>query len=100
MLGAIKRRFPQICCIASLRAEIQNSRPGQRAGSGDDYRPLARRPVWIRSPAAAPRSSTTKCDDGSAGLKCTTQEWIDVHLAAHKLGMRTTATMMFAAAKR
>jgi cyclic dehypoxanthinyl futalosine synthase len=28
-------------------------------------------------------------------LKCTTQEWVDVHLAAHKLGMRTTATMMF-----
>ncbi len=29
-------------------------------------------------------------------LKCSTQEWIDVHLTAHSLGMRTTATMMFA----
>jgi len=28
-------------------------------------------------------------------LKCDSQEWIDVHLAAHRLGMRTTATMMF-----
>jgi cyclic dehypoxanthinyl futalosine synthase len=28
-------------------------------------------------------------------LKCSTQEWIDVHRAAHALGMRTTATMMF-----
>jgi cyclic dehypoxanthinyl futalosine synthase len=28
-------------------------------------------------------------------LKCTTQEWIDVHRTAHALGMRTTATMMF-----
>jgi len=28
-------------------------------------------------------------------LKCTTQEWVDVHLTAHRLGMRTTATMMF-----
>jgi cyclic dehypoxanthinyl futalosine synthase len=28
-------------------------------------------------------------------LKCTTQEWVDVHLEAHRLGMRTTATMMF-----
>ena len=28
-------------------------------------------------------------------LKCDSQEWVDVHLAAHKLGMRTTATMMF-----
>ena len=28
-------------------------------------------------------------------LKCSTQEWSDVHLEAHRLGMRTTATMMF-----
>jgi cyclic dehypoxanthinyl futalosine synthase len=28
-------------------------------------------------------------------LKCSTQEWVDVHLEAHRLGMRTTATMMF-----
>jgi cyclic dehypoxanthinyl futalosine synthase len=28
-------------------------------------------------------------------LKCSSQEWIDVHRTAHKLGLRTTATMMF-----
>ncbi len=28
-------------------------------------------------------------------LKCTVQDWIDVHRTAHSLGMRTTATMMF-----
>jgi cyclic dehypoxanthinyl futalosine synthase len=28
-------------------------------------------------------------------LKCSTQEWVDVHLIAHRLGIRTTATMMF-----
>src|SRR5512146_2389624 len=28
-------------------------------------------------------------------LKCSTQEWVDVHRTAHELGMRTTATMMF-----
>jgi len=28
-------------------------------------------------------------------LKCSVQEWIDVHRTAHQLGMRTTATMMF-----
>ncbi len=28
-------------------------------------------------------------------LKCTTEEWIEVHRTAHQLGMRTTATMMF-----
>ena len=28
-------------------------------------------------------------------LKCTTQEWIDVHRTCHQIGLRTTATMMF-----
>jgi cyclic dehypoxanthinyl futalosine synthase len=28
-------------------------------------------------------------------LKCSTDEWAQVHLEAHRLGMRTTATMMF-----
>jgi len=28
-------------------------------------------------------------------LKCSTDEWAGVHLEAHRLGMRTTATMMF-----
>lgn len=28
-------------------------------------------------------------------LKCSTQEWVDVHRTAHALGMPTTATMMF-----
>jgi cyclic dehypoxanthinyl futalosine synthase len=28
-------------------------------------------------------------------LKCTTQEWVDVHRTCHALGIRTTATMMF-----
>jgi cyclic dehypoxanthinyl futalosine synthase len=28
-------------------------------------------------------------------LKCTTEEWLNVHRTAHRLGLRTTATMMF-----
>jgi cyclic dehypoxanthinyl futalosine synthase len=28
-------------------------------------------------------------------LKCTTQEWIDVHRACHAVGLRSTATMMY-----
>jgi len=30
-----------------------------------------------------------------ARIKCSTEDWVSVHRAAHKLGMRTTATMMF-----
>lgn len=29
-------------------------------------------------------------------LKCSVQEWVDVHLTAHRVGLQTTATMMFA----
>src|SRR6201997_4401372 len=30
-----------------------------------------------------------------ARLKCTSDEWVEVHRIAHSLGLRTTATMMF-----
>ncbi len=30
-----------------------------------------------------------------ARLKCRTEDWVEVHRQAHKLGVRTTATMMF-----
>ena len=30
-----------------------------------------------------------------ARLKCTAEEWVEVHRTAHSIGMRTTATMMF-----
>mgnify|MGYP003694494569 CR=1 FL=1 len=52
-------------------------------------------PVWIRSPAAALRFSTTKSAHKIARLKCLTEDWLSVHRTAHQLGMRTTATMMF-----
>ena len=37
----------------------------------------------------------TKYDNKIARLKCLTEDWLNVHRTAHKLGMRTTATMMF-----
>ncbi len=36
-----------------------------------------------------------RCRDILSPNKCTAQEWLDVMREAHKLGMRTTATMMF-----
>src|SRR5208282_663958 len=30
-----------------------------------------------------------------ARLKCTSEDWLDMHRTAHSLGLRTTATMMF-----
>jgi cyclic dehypoxanthinyl futalosine synthase len=49
---------------------------------------------WIRS-----RGGAEILDDEVrrriSRLKCTTQEWLEVHRIAHSLGMQTTATMMF-----
>ena len=94
MLRSIKQKFPQIhlhcfsapevACIAevsglSLRDTIARLRdagldsiPGGGAEILDDE---------IRARIAR--------------LKCTSDEWEEVHRAAHALGMRTTATMMF-----
>ncbi len=38
---------------------------------------------------------TDSARDAISPMKCTTDEWLDVHRQAHSLGMRTTATMMF-----
>jgi cyclic dehypoxanthinyl futalosine synthase len=38
---------------------------------------------------------TNRCRNLLSPNKCTAQEWLDVMREAHKLGMRTTATMMF-----
>ena len=94
MLSSIKQKFPQIhlhcfsapevTCIAevsglSLRDTIARLRdagldsiPGGGAEILDDE---------IRARIAR--------------LKCTSAEWVEVHRAAHALGMPTTATMMF-----
>jgi len=49
--------------------------------------------------ASIPGGGAEILDDGVryriSRLKCSTQDWIDVHRTAHQLGMRTTATMMF-----
>ena len=94
LLGSLKARYPQvhlhcfsapeILCIAevselSIRETIQRlmdaglqSIPGGGAEILDDE---------IRGKIAR--------------LKCTSDDWVEVHRTAHSLGLRTTATMMF-----
>ena len=48
-----------------------------------------------RCPAAAARSSSTACARSSRPKKTKTAEWLDVMREAHRLGMSTTATMMY-----
>jgi len=46
-------------------------------------------------PAAARKFLDDEIRARISRLKCTSDEWEDMHRVAHSLGMRTTATMMF-----
>jgi cyclic dehypoxanthinyl futalosine synthase len=94
MLGAIKRRFPQIWLHCFSSPEIQNI--AQVSGLDLETTIARLRDAGLDSiPGGGAEILHDEVRRRISRLKCTTQEWIDVHLAAHKLGMRTTATMMF-----
>jgi len=94
MLRAIKRRFPQIWLHCFSSPEIQNI---AEVSGLDLETTIARlRDAGLDSiPGGGAEILHDEVRRRISRLKCTTQEWIDVHLTAHKLGMRTTATMMF-----
>ncbi len=94
LLRASKRRFPGVWLHCFSSPEIQNI----AAVSGLTLRDTIAR---LRDAGldSIPGGGAEILDDEVrrriARLKCTTQEWIDVHRTAHQLGIRTTATMMF-----
>jgi cyclic dehypoxanthinyl futalosine synthase len=94
MLSSIKRKFPQIhlhcfsapevTCIAEVSGLTLRDTIARLRDAGLD---------------SIPGGGAEILDDEIrariARLKCTSAEWEEVHRAAHSLGMRTTATMMF-----
>ena len=48
-----------------------------------------------RCPARPPRSSTTRCGRVICPDKVTTDQWLEVHAAAHSVGLRSNVTIMF-----
>ncbi len=50
---------------------------------------------WTRFPGGGAEILDDEVRHRIARLKCSTQDWVNVHRTAHELGMRTTATMMF-----
>jgi cyclic dehypoxanthinyl futalosine synthase len=94
LLRAIKRRFPQvwlhcfsapeITCIAEVSGLNLHDTIARLRDAGLDSIPGGG--AEILHDDVRQRISRLKCDS---------QEWVDVHLTAHRLGMRTTATMMF-----
>jgi cyclic dehypoxanthinyl futalosine synthase len=94
MLREIKVRFPQIWLHCFSAPEITNIAEVSGLSLHDTIARL--RDAGLDS---IPGGGAEILDDDVrhriARLKCKSQEWVDVHVTAHKLGMRTTATMMF-----
>lgn len=94
MMRAIKDRFPQIWLHCFSAPEITNIAEVSGLSLHDTIARL--RDAGLDS---IPGGGAEILDDDVrhriARLKCKSQEWVDVHVTAHKLGMRTTATMMF-----
>jgi cyclic dehypoxanthinyl futalosine synthase len=94
LFRGVKERFPKIwlhCLTSSEVLAIAH------------YSDLSLEETLIRLQAAGldsiPGGGAEILDDEVrrkvSRLKCSTEDWLGVHRAAHKLGMRTTATMMF-----
>jgi len=95
LLRSIKQRF-NIWCHCFSAPEIVNIRDVSGLSLRDTIARL--RDAGLDS---IPGGGAEILDDSVryriSRLKCSTQDWIDVHRTAHSLGMRTTATMMFGA---
>jgi cyclic dehypoxanthinyl futalosine synthase len=95
LLRSIKQRF-DIWCHCFSAPEIINIRDVSGLSLRDTIARL--RDAGLDS---IPGGGAEILDDSVryriSRLKCSTQDWIDVHRTAHALGMRTTATMMFGA---
>jgi cyclic dehypoxanthinyl futalosine synthase len=94
LLRAIKRRFPQVWLHCFSSPEIQNIAAVSSLPLRDTIARL--RDAGLDSiPGGGAEILHDDVRKRISRLKCDSQEWIDVHVTAHKLGMRTTATMMF-----
>jgi cyclic dehypoxanthinyl futalosine synthase len=94
LFRSIRQRFPRIHLHCLSAPEVTNI----AEVSGLDLRTTIAR-LWESGLDSIPGGGAEILDDEVrhriSRLKCSTQDWIDVHVTAHKLGMRTTATMMF-----
>jgi cyclic dehypoxanthinyl futalosine synthase len=94
LLSSIKRRYPQLHLHCFSAPEILNLAEICGLTVGETIARL--RDAGLDSiPGAGAEILDDEVRFRIARLKCRTEEWLDVHRTAHRLGMRTTATMMF-----
>ena len=94
LFSRLKQRFPEvqlhclsapeILCIAEVSGLNLRDTLARLADAGMDS-----------MPGAGAEILDNDVRKRIARLKCTAEEWVEVHRTAHSLGMRTTATMMF-----
>ena len=92
LLSGIKQRFP-IHCHCFSPPEILNIARVSKMSVADVFQRL--KAAGLDSmPGGGGEILDDEIRQAISPLKCKTEEWLMVHREAHKLGMRTTATMM------
>ncbi|MGH9398294.1 MAG: cyclic dehypoxanthinyl futalosine synthase [Terriglobia bacterium] len=94
LLAAIKKRYPRLHLHCFSAPEILNIAEICEISVRDVIARLM--DAGLDSiPGAGAEILDDEVRHRIARLKCSTAEWIAVHRTAHRLGLRTTATMMF-----
>jgi cyclic dehypoxanthinyl futalosine synthase len=94
LLRAIKARFPDIWLHCFSAPEIVNIAEVSGLTLRDTIARL--RDAGLQSiPGGGAEILDEEVRYRISRLKCSAAEWCEVHLTAHKLGLQTTATMMF-----
>jgi cyclic dehypoxanthinyl futalosine synthase len=92
LLSGIKERFP-IHCHCFSPPEILNIARVSKMSVADVFQRL--KAAGLDSmPGGGGEILDDEIRNAISPLKCNTEDWLMVHREAHKLGMRTTATMM------
>ncbi|WP_461831449.1 cyclic dehypoxanthinyl futalosine synthase [Aquifex sp.] len=94
MISRIKKAFPQVQIHCFSAPEIVYIAKKEKLSIEEVLRRLKKAGLMSVPGGGAEILSQEVRDVISPG-KCTVEEWEEVHRTAHKLGMTTTATMMF-----
>jgi cyclic dehypoxanthinyl futalosine synthase len=94
MMSGIKQRFPQVHLHCFSASEILAI--AEYSGIGVEETIVRLRDAGLDSiPGGGAEILDDEVRRRVARLKCLTDDWLLVHRTAHRLGMKTTATMMF-----
>ncbi len=94
LFSGIKQRFPQVHLHCLSASEVLGVAEFSNISVEETIRRM--RAAGLDSiPGGGAEILDDEVRARIARLKCMTNDWLNVHRTAHKLGMKTTATMMF-----